>query len=93
MEQEAKLFYLVPAFIHGQENIPGCSSNIGKGIMLLYFMFYFIHLFRPAPAAYGSSQARAQIRAVAASICHSHSNVGSKPHLRPKPQFTAMLDP
>jgi len=44
MEQEAKLFYLVPAFIHGQENIPGCSSNIGKGIMLLYFMFYFIHL-------------------------------------------------
>ena len=40
--------------------------------------FFFFNLFRATSAAYGSSQARGQIRAVAAS--HSHRNVGSKPH-------------
>ena len=33
------------------------------------------------------------IRAVAAGLHHSHSNVGSEPHLRPTPLLTAMLDP
>ena len=33
-------------------------------------------LFRAAPAAYGSSQARGRIAAIAAGLCHSHSNVG-----------------
>ena len=37
--------------------------------------------------AYGSSQARGQIRATATSLHHSHRNVG------PIPQLTAMLDP
>ena len=46
-----------------------------------------------APAAYGSSQARGLIGAVAAGHSHSHSNAGSKQHLRPTPQFMAMLDP
>ena len=35
---------------------------------------------------YGSSQARGRIGASAASLCHSHSNVGSEPHLQPIPQ-------
>jgi len=39
---------------------------------------------------YGRSQAGGPIRATAASLHHSHSNVGSKPHLRPTPQLTAM---
>ena len=44
--------------------------------------------------AYASSQARGQIGAVAASLCHSHSNVGSKPSLQPTPlQLVAMPDP
>ena len=34
-------------------------------------------LFRTAPVAYGGSQARGQIGAVAASLHHSHSNTGS----------------
>ena len=38
-------------------------------------------LFRATPAAYGSSQARGQIGAVAASLRHSHRNTGSEPHL------------
>ena len=36
-------------------------------------------LFRATPAAYGSSQARGRIRAIAASLHHSHSNSRSKP--------------
>ena len=45
------------------------------------------------PAAYGSSQARGQIGAAAASLHLSHSNVGSESHLQPTRQFAAMLDP
>ena len=43
--------------------------------------------------AYGGSQARGQIGAVAAGLGHSHNNTGSKQHLRPTPQPTAMPDP
>ena len=43
--------------------------------------------------AYGSSQARGPIGAVAAGLQHSHRSVGSKPHLRPTPELTAMQDP
>ena len=43
------------------------------------------------PMAYGSSQARGLIRAVAA-ILH-HSKVGSEPLLQTIPQLTATLDP
>ena len=41
------------------------------------------------PAAYGGSQARGRIRAAAASLRHSHSNMWSKLQLWPAPQFTA----
>ena len=41
--------------------------------------------------AYGGSQARGQIGATAAGLCHS--NTGSEPHLRPIPQLTATPDP
>ena len=47
--------------------------------------------FRAAPAAFGSSQARGQIGATAAS--HSHISMGPELCLRPTPQLTAMLDP
>ena len=46
-----------------------------------------------APAAYGSSQAKGQIGAAAASLGHSNSNVGSEPCLQPLLQLTAMPDP
>ena len=42
--------------------------------------------------AYGDSQARGQVRATAANLCHSCSNEGSEPRLRPTPQLTAMPD-
>ena len=48
---------------------------------------------RAAPAAYGDSQARGPVGAVAAGLHHSHSNVGSQPRLQPTPQLTATPDP
>ena len=58
-----------------------------------FFFLFFFGLSRAAPMAYGGSQARGQIIAVAAGLHHSHSNARSKPHLRPTPQLTATLDP
>ena len=43
-----------------------------------------------APAAYGASQARGLIVAIATGL--GHSNAGSEPRLRPTPQLTATLD-
>ena len=50
----------------------------------------FFHLFRAESMAYGSSQARGQIRAVVASLHHNHSNTGSELRLQPTPQLMAM---
>ena len=52
----------------------------------------FFCLFRAVPMAYGGSQARGLIGAVAASLLQSHSNAGSEPPLRPTPQLVAMPD-
>ena len=55
------------------------------------FSFFCFLLFRATPAAYGGSQAKGPIGAIAASLLHSH--IGSESHLRPTPQLTAMPDP
>ena len=64
-------------------------------LKLIFFCFFFclFLLFRATPAAYGGSEARGQIGATAATLLHSHNNVGSKPHMQPTPQFLAMPDP
>ena len=59
-------------------------------ILSLSFSFF---LFRATLVAYGSSQARGQIGAVAAGLRQSHSNAGSEPHLQPPPQLMATPDP
>ena len=46
-----------------------------------------------APVPYESSQASIWIRAAAASLCHSHANTGSEPHLQTPPQLAATRDP
>ena len=61
--------------------------------ILFYVLFIYFLLFRAAPVAYGGSQARGPIGAVATGLHHSHSNVGSEPRLRPTPQLTATPDP
>ena len=45
--------------------------------------FFIFFIFRAAPKAHGSSQARGQSGNVAAGLNHNHSNVGSEPHLQP----------
>ena len=62
-------------------------------ILSFYSLFLFFVFSGATPAAYGGSQARGPIRAIAAGLHQSHSNSGSEPHLRPTPQLTATPDP
>ena len=67
-----------------------------RGLNLHGAIYLFICLFAiswVALVAYGVSQARGLIGAVAAGLRQSHSNAGSKPHLQPTAQLTAMPDP
>ena len=61
--------------------------------MFFPFFNFFFGLFRPTIKLYGSSQARGWIRAVSASLYHSHSNARWEPCLCPTPQLMATLDP
>ena len=54
--------------------------------------FLFL-LFPSSPAAYGGSQARGGIRAVAAGLYHSHSRTRSETCLRPTLHLEATSDP
>ena len=56
----------------------------------IHFVFC---LFRAAPMAYGGSQVRGLIGAVANGLLKSHSNTRSEPCLQPTPQLTATPDP
>ena len=60
---------------------------------LIFFFFGLFAFSRAAPAAYGGSQARGRMRAVATGLCHSHSNAGSEARLQCTPQLTATPDP
>jgi len=53
----------------------------------------FLRFSRAAPVAYGGSQARGLIGAVATGLRQSHSNMGSEPHPQHASQLTAMPDP
>jgi len=55
--------------------------------------FCFLFVFFAAPLAYGGSQARGRIRAVAVGLHHSHAIQNPSPCLPPTPQLMAMLDP
>ena len=67
-------------------------------VLLILFTFFFVFFFPlaiswAAPLAYGGSQARGLIGAVAAGLHQSHSNTGSEPRLQPTPQLKATPDP
>ena len=67
------------------------AGSYGDSIFRFFFAFFFP--FWATPVAFGGSQARSLIRAVAVGLHQGHSNAGSKPHLQPTPQLTAMPDP
>ena len=67
---------------------PNLRSKLKMTVQVIIYLFIFVFcLFRAAPAAYGGSQARGLIGAVAAGHSHSHSNAGSEPRLQPTPQL------
>ena len=74
-------------------SIPITGCLLTKVEFLIIFNFFVFFFSRAAPEAYGGSQTGGPIGAVAAGLHHSHSNVGSEPHLRPTPQLTATPDP
>ena len=61
------------------------ENNKAKDFSFFFFSFFVFCLFRATPMAYGGSQARGPIKASAAGLCNSHSNVGSEPHLQAIP--------
>ena len=56
-------------------------------------LFIYFRLLRATPGAYGGSQARGPIGAVAAVLHHSHSTARYELQLQPTPQLTAIPDP
>ena len=71
---------------------PHLTALISPLLLDTIVLFFYFLLFRAAPVAYGSSQARGRIGATAAGPHHSHSNAGSQPPLQTTPRLTAMLD-
>jgi len=72
-------------------------------VSYMFFFFFFLSfvfsvvvvivaISWAAPSAYGGSQARGLIGAVATCLRQSHSNAGSEPRLQPTPQLTATPD-
>ena len=57
------------------------SCSLTCGLQYQNFFFGLFVFSRATPVTYGGSQARDLIGAAAASLHHSHSNVGSEPHL------------
>ena len=65
---------------HQQCTMVPKSLHLLQHLLFSFFIFVFL-LFRAAPTAYESSQARGQIEATAPGVHHSHSNTGSELHL------------
>ena len=73
----------------GEKHSRGEGGKEGRYFIFILFIYTFIYLFRATPSAYGGSQARGRIGAIAAALHHSHTNTRSEPCLRPTPQLMA----
>ena len=89
--------YMFNAFYFESINISTCLTS---GCLLRIFFSFkkkfflsFLPFLGPFPMAYGGSQARGLIGAVATGLRQSHSKAGSEPRLQPTPQLTATPDP
>ena len=68
-------------------------EHVGDKKRVFFFFFCLFVFFRAAPAAYGGTQARGGIGAVATVLRQSYRNSGSEPCLQPTPQLTTTWDP
>ena len=68
------------------------KNRILESNFFFFFFLVFLLFLWAAPAAYGGSQARGRIGAVATELRQSHSNAGSELRLQPTPQLTAPPD-
>ena len=81
-----------PVEITRRENsIISIYTRLGQPGFIFFFFFFGISW--AAPTAYGGSQARGRIGAVATSLRQNHSNAGSELRLQPTPKLTATSDP
>ena len=93
---------------HHGENSENCVefisehfTTVWKCFMTQDFLWLVIHtyihthicLFRATLEAYGGSQARSPVGAVAAGLCHSQSHARYEPRFPSTPQLTSMPDP
>ena len=62
-------------FLHLRQSL----SSLHSWRIFSFLSCFFFCLSRAAPGAYGGSQVKNWIRATAADLCHSHSNLGSEP--------------
>ena len=69
------------------------SIQVAANDIISSFFLGGVAISRAALTAYGGSQARGQIGAVAAGLRQSPSNAGSEPYLQSAPQLTATPDP
>ena len=93
-------FFNFPTVQQGGQVILTCIHyNYSFSLKYIYifvfclFVVVVVAISWAAPTAYGGSQARGLIGAVATGLHHSHNNAGSKPRLRPTPRLTATPDP
>jgi len=82
------LFPWPSGFAELASSLPSPSRLEFWRIFIFYFILFFVFS-RAAPVAYGGSQARGLIRAVATSLCPSHGNKRSELCLQPTPQLMA----
>ena len=92
--------YVVPVGQDSHQNAMSFSVYPIRRQILSMFLFYFTllllslcFLFRATSTAYGGSHARGLIRATAAGLHQSHSNLGFELHLQPTAQLMATLHP
>ena len=88
-----KISYIILPYIYLAPSL-GMALFMTSICYLSSFFFFFVFcLFRATPTAYGGSQARGLIGAVATGLHHNHSHAGSEPCLWLTPQLTATPDP
>ena len=84
--------YSIFVFLRSSLGWRGDGNPLYYYYYYLSFLFFFFAFSRAASVAYGGSQARGPVGAVAAGLHQSHSNAGSELRLQPTPQLTATPD-